>query len=283
MNINDLSGRKPTWCPGCGNFGIWAALKNTVIKLNWQPEEFVIVYGVGCSGNMTDFIKSHGFHSLHGRAIPNAIGIKLANHNLKVICIVGDGDCYGEGGNHLLHAIRGNHDIKVIVHDNRVYGLTTGQTAPTSEKGYKSKSTPLGVIEQPVNALTLAVMQGASFVARGFAGDLPHLSNILEKGLTHKGLSLIDVLQPCVTFNKVNTYQFYRDMIIKLEEKDTELSDKYQAINKTLFNHDKIPVGIFFREEKPAYHEQVVELKNKPLIRQPVISPDLNAIFQELS
>ena len=281
--MQDLQARTPTWCPGCGNYGIWAALKNTLVKLGWGPEQFVIVYGVGCSGNMTDFVKSHGFHSLHGRAIPNAIGIKLANHKLKVICVVGDGDFYGEGGNHFLHAVRGNHDICVIVHDNRVYGLTTGQTAPTSPKGFISKSTPSGVIEQEINGLSIAIVQGASFVARGYAGDVPHLSTIFEKTLQHKGFSLVDVLQPCVTFNKVNTYQFYQQKVFKLETSEHKINDKAEALKQTVVQTDKIPIGVIYQEEKLAYHEEVAVLKEIPLVDQPVKSPDLRDIWQSLS
>lgn len=281
MNIQELAARSPTWCPGCGNYGIWASLKNTLVKLGWSVDQFVIVYGVGCSGNMTDFITSHGFHSLHGRALANAAGIKLANHHLKVICMVGDGDCYGEGGNHLLHSVRGNHDLTVFVHDNRVYGLTTGQVAPTAAKGYVSKSTPQGVIENPVNALSLAISHGASFVAQGFAGDLPHLSQVVEKALLHKGFSLVNVLQPCVTFNKINTYQFFRDRVYKLETENHNPESQEQALNQVLFANDRIPIGVLYQNDRPAYHEQVVELKTEVLVKQPVIVQDLSAIYQE--
>lgn len=281
MNITDLSGRSPTWCPGCGDYGIWASLKNTLVKLGWDMDKFVIVYGIGCSGNMTDFVKSHGFHALHGRAIPNAVGIKLANHKLKIICVVGDGDCYGEGGNHLLHAVRGNHDIIVIVHDNRVYGLTTGQTAPTSPKGFKSKSTPEGVIELPINGLALALVQGASFVGRGFAGDVPHLSQIFEAALTHTGFALVDVLQPCVTFNKINTYQFYRERIYKLEETGHDSTDKEQALKKAVFEPDKIATGVLYRESRPAYHEEIPLIQETPLVMQRDRVPQLTETLKK--
>lgn len=280
MNIADMSGRTPTWCPGCGDYGIWAALKNTLVKLKWEMDQFVIVYGIGCSGNMTDFVRSHGFHSLHGRALPNAIGIKLANHRLKVICVVGDGDCYGEGGNHFLHAARGNHDIIVIVHDNRVYGLTTGQTAPTSPKGFKSKSTPAGVIEEPINGLALAIVQGATFVARGFAGDVPHLSTVFEQALTHTGLAVVDVLQPCVTFNKVNTYQFYRERVYKLEKDNYDVTKREEALRRAVFETDKIATGVLYQVQKPSYHEQVATLKDVPLVMQPLGGTDLTATLQ---
>lgn len=262
--------RKPTWCPGCGDFGIWAALKGSFVKLGWEPHEFVTVYGIGCSGNMTDFVKSYGFHSLHGRGIPNAEGIKLANHELPVIVVGGDGDLLGEGPGHLAHAARGNHDINVIIHDNRVYGLTTGQVAPTARRGYKSKSTPKGIIEIGMNPLTLGISQGASFVARGFAGDIPHLTELIVSGLKHKGFTVIDVLQPCVTFNKVDTYKYYRERVFKLEEKEHNASDRYAAYKMAELPEDKgIPLGVFYRDDtRPAYHEQVEVLKQGTLIEQ---------------
>ena len=250
-------------------------------KLAWDMDQFVVIYGIGCSGNMTDFIKSHGFHALHGRAIPNAIGLKLGNHKLKVICVVGDGDFYGEGGNHFLHAARGNHDITVIVHDNRVYGLTTGQTAPTSPKGFKSKSTPGGVIEVPINGLGLGIIQGASFVARGFAGDVSHLQSIFEQALNHKGFALVDVLQPCVTFNKINTYQFYRERVYKLDQAGHDTSSKEAAVSKAVFETEKIGIGVLYKEERSAYHEEVLQLKETTLVMQPTQIPDLSGTFSK--
>jgi 2-oxoglutarate/2-oxoacid ferredoxin oxidoreductase subunit beta len=277
MNISDLSSRNPTWCPGCGNYGLWAALKIALSTSGLSMENFVIVYGIGCSGNMTDFIKSHAFHSLHGRSIPNAIGIKLANHTMKVICIVGDGDCYGEGGNHFLHAIRGNHDITLIVHDNRVYGLTTGQTAPTSPKGFKSKSTPSGVIEYPINAPAIAILQGASFVAQGYAGDTPYLSSIFSKAISHHGFSLVNTIQPCVTFNKINTYQFYKERIYKLEDGYVP-ENKIQALERVM-QEDKIPTGVIYKASSHAFHDDVVQIKDTPLVHQIPWNRDLKEEF----
>ena len=268
--------RKPTWCPGCGDFGIWGSFKGALAKLGWAPHEFVVVYGVGCSGNMTDFVKSYGFHSLHGRAVPNAEGIKLANHNLPVIVIGGDGDLLGEGAGHLAHAARGNHDINIIIHDNRVYGLTTGQVAPTARKGYKSKSTPEGIIEVGMNPLTLAISQGATFVARGFAGDIPHLTQLIIDGLKHKGITVIDVLQPCVTFNKVDTYQYYRQRIFKLDKREHNPQDRYSAYKMAELPADKgIPLGIFYQNDnRPPYHENIELLKENPLVKHKRITPD---------
>lgn len=281
MNITDYhTSRFPTWCPGCGDFGIWGALKQSFVKMNWNPDSFAAVFGIGCSGNMADFVKVYGFHALHGRAIPNAIGIKIANHELPVVAIAGDGDCYGEGGNHLMHACRGNHDISVVVHDNRVYGLTTGQVAPTAAKGFKSKSTPKGIIEERVNPLALAITQGATFVAQGFAGDIPHLIEILVAAYNHRGFSLVNVLQPCVTFNKINTYLYYRDHTYKLDQTH-DPKDKLAALTKAM-DEEKIPLGILYETQKPSYHLNLAQLKN-PLIERSFISNQVTALYSEFA
>jgi 2-oxoglutarate ferredoxin oxidoreductase subunit beta len=267
-SIQDFSGYQPTWCPGCGNWGIGMAIKKALVELNYSPDQVVVVFGIGCSGNMNDFLNAYGLHSLHGRALPNAIGIKLANHKLPVLAVVGDGDCYGEGGNHFIHACRGNHDITVIVHDNRVYGLTTGQSAPTAPKGYRSKSTPLGLIEAPVNPLALALTSGATFVAQGFAGDLNHLVLILKEAITHKGFSLVNVLQPCVTFNKVNTYQYYLQRVYKLE-KDYQKDNFKLALEKAFeVNEEKFPLGVIYQVKRPCYHESLPQISSLPLVEK---------------
>ncbi len=266
--MDDFTGYKPTWCPGCGNWGIGAALKSAFTQLGFNPSRVVVIFGIGCSGNMNDFLNAYAIHSLHGRAIPNAIGVKLANHKLPVVAVVGDGDCYGEGGNHLIHAARGNHDITVIVHDNGVYGLTTGQVAPTAPKGFKSKSTPSGIIENSINPLALALTQGATFVAQTFAGETAHMIEIIKQGIVHKGFSLINILQPCVTFNKFNTYQYYKEHSYKLPFDYQK--DNYQlALQKTteLFE-EKFPLGVLYQVEKPTYTEHLPQLSEKPLIEK---------------
>lgn len=271
---------RPTWCPGCGNWGIWHSLKSALAKAGLKLWEVALVYGIGCSGNMNDFVKTYGFHALHGRGIPNACGIKIANHNLTVICILGDGDCYGEGGNHLLHAARGNHDVKVFVHDNRVYGLTTGQTSPTSPQAFKSKSTPEGVIELPLDPLSLAISQGATFVAQGFAGDVSSLTNLMVKAIQHKGFSLLNILQPCITFNKDCAFQFYQEKSYKLEEKGWDVHNKQKALQKAFLQDGKIPLGVFYQEKGLAYHEQISQIKKKALTSQKIKS-NLNLLFKE--
>ncbi|MCS7092872.1 MAG: 2-oxoacid:ferredoxin oxidoreductase subunit beta [Patescibacteria group bacterium] len=267
--IQEFAGYPPTWCPGCGNWPIGQAIKKALVDLGYSPDKVVIVFGVGCSGNMNDFVNAYAIHSLHGRALPNAIGVKLANHRLPVIAIVGDGDCYGEGGNHFLHACRGNHDITVLVHDNSVYGLTTGQSAPTSPKGFKSKSTPQGMIEIPINPLALALTQGATFVAQAFSGDLIHLIEIIKLAIRHRGFSLVNILQPCITFNKVNTYEYYFQRTYKLSLDHTK--DDYRlALKKCLENNEeKYPLGIIYQVEKPTFHDQLPQFSDDvPLIEK---------------
>lgn len=260
---------QPNWCPGCGDFGIWAAVKNAIVTLGWGPSDFVAVYGIGCHGHMVNFLKSYAIETLHGRPIPVAEGIHLVNHKLPVLVISGDGDTFGEGTNHLVHAARRNVDITMIVHDNQVYGLTTGQTAPTAQKGFKTKSTPRGVIENPINPLAIALAGGATFVARGFSGDIPGLSKMIVEGVNHKGFSFIDIFQPCVTFNHVNTYQWYREHIYQLPV-DYKADDRAEAYKKSLEMEDKIPVGIFYKEEKPTYTDQTPQLSKNSLLESPM-------------
>ena len=265
-NIQDFSGYNPTWCPGCGDWGIGIAIKQALIQLGLDPSSVGAVFGIGCSGNMNDFLNTYAIHSLHGRAIPNAIGFKIANHKMPVIVIAGDGDTYGEGGNHLMHACRGNHDITVIVHDNGVYGLTTGQSAPTAQKGFKSKSTPTGIIETPINPLTLTITSGATFVAQSFAGDAIHTISMIKAGIEHKGFSVVNILQPCVTFNKVNTYQYYLQRVYKLDE-NYQKNDFKIAVQKSLeINDEKFPLGIIYQNKKATYSDQLPQLKDSTLV-----------------
>lgn len=267
-NTQDFSGYNPTWCPGCGDFGIGIAIKQAFVQLGYDPSTLAVVFGIGCSGNMNDFLNAYAIHALHGRALPNAVGIKLANHKLPVVAVVGDGDCYGEGGNHLIHAARGNHDITVIVHDNGVYGLTTGQVAPTAQKGFKSKSTPSGIIEVPMSPLALAITSGATFVAQSFASDTSHVAAMIKEGISHKGFSLINVLQPCVTFNKVNTYQYYLKRAYKLPA-DYNSEDFNTAVVKSLEpREEKFPLGVIFRSGHPAFHESLAQLNNESLVKR---------------
>lgn len=260
-----FKGYFPTWCPGCGNFGIWSALKTAFKNLGYPPDQIAIVFGIGCSGNMNDFLWATSFHALHGRAVPMAVGVKIANHKLPVLVIAGDGDCYGEGGNHFLHAARGNHDITVIVHDNRVYGLTTGQVAPTAIKGFKAKSTPGGIIETPVNPIALAITQGATYVAQGFSQDMAQLSDLITEAVRHKGFSVVNVFQPCVTFNPLTSYAWYRQRVYKLTSGNHDPSDKIKALEKSMEGEEKIPLGLIYRSDRPTYTDSLSQLTGVPL------------------
>lgn len=275
------SGFSPTWCPGCGNFGIWMSLKNALASLGIGTDDGVIVYGVGCHGNMYDWMKMYGVAALHGRTLPVAQGLRLANHKLPVIVSSGDGDGLGEGGNHFLHAAKRNPDITVLIHDNQVYGLTTGQASPTAKAGFKTKSTPEGVVDEPVNLLALAIGAGATFVARGFSGDAQGLTALIAAAVQHKGFSVIDILQPCVTFDKVHTYQWYRPRLYKLEEAGYVPDNKLNAMEKALEWGDKIPVGIFYKEDKPTSEDHESALSAGPLKDSPLTIVNLQELLSE--
>ncbi len=259
-------GYKSTWCPGCGDFGILVALEKACKTMGLTPDTMGVVFGIGCSGNMNDFFNAYSMHALHGRSIPNAIGWKLANHKLPIIVIAGDGDCYGEGGNHFLHACRGNHDITVVVHDNGVYGLTTGQSAPTAKTGYPSPSTPKGILETPVNPLALAISQGATFVAQAFSFD-PKMFEIIQQAVQHKGFSLVNVLQPCHTYNKVNTKEYYQTRTYKLDE-TYDPTNVAAAMEKSMehLTAERFPLGVIYKADRPAYHEQLPQVEQETLL-----------------
>ena len=254
---------RPTWCPGCGDFGILNAVKQALAELEIYPHEVVFVSGIGCGSKLPDYIRANGFTTLHGRALPIAQGIKLANPKLHVIAVTGDGDGYGIGGNHFLHAVRRNPDITHIVENNMVYGLTKGQTAPTSPKGFVSTTTPEGAIEKAVNPLALAIAGGATFVARGFSGEPKHLASLIAQAIRHRGYALVDVLQPCVIFNRINTYDWYRERVYLLdEEPGYDPTDYEAALKKAHEWGDRIPLGVFYRAEgEPSYEDQVPALQ----------------------
>ncbi len=283
----------PTWCPGCGNYGIWTALKNALVEQGYQPHEVAVVFGIGCAGNMASFLNVYGFHGLHGRAIPVATAIKLCNHKLKVIAVSGDGDGYGIGLGHLIHAIRRNIDLTYIVHNNQIYSLTKGQTSPTSEKGFISKSTPFGSIEDPIDPIALALDVGASFVARGFTGSIDHLTRLISSGIQHQGFSLIDVLQPCVTFNHLNTFHWFYQRIYELEKSGYRPHDKNTAWLKARewptdnpvdeSRVDKIPIGLFYQEDKETYWNQLPQLAKQALVNQSIDNIDISELMKKLS
>ena len=245
----------PTWCRGCGLFGVFASLKKAVASLQIQPERLVIVTGIGCHGRLNNYFNAYGFHGLHGRSLPLAEGIKLANSGLTVLAVSGDGDAYSIGAGHYIHANRRNVNMTCIVVNNQVYGLTQGQTSPTSQQGYVSVSSPFGSKEIPLDGPRLAIASGGTFVARGFAGNPQHLTELITKGITHKGFSTIEVLSPCVTHNKINTYKWYKDNIVNLDD-DTDYSAKNKnKVLKVLSEQNKIPLGLIYHEERPSFDD----------------------------
>ena len=282
VELSDLqTAGAPSWCPGCGNYSIWQAIKMAIVELNIKTKDIVIVSGVGCSGKYPYWIKTYGFHSIHGRTLPVATGIRLANQDLKVMAIGGDGDGYSEGTNHLLHAARRNIDIAYLVCNNQIYGLTTGQVSPTSLRGTKTKTSPSGSIEWSINPISIALAAGTSFVARGFAGDVRHLTDLIIKAITHEGFGFLDILQPCVTFNKVNTYKFFRERIYKLQDENHDPGDVIKAYEKSLEWGKRIPIGIFYDEKKPTYESQIRQLTKSPLSKQNISDIDISSSMKK--
>ncbi len=253
LQAKDFKGPvNPDWCAGCGDFGVLKGLQKACAELGLLPHQIVTVSGIGCSSNLPGYINAYGMHTLHGRPLAVATGVQMANHELTVIATGGDGDGYGIGGNHFVHTARRNVDLTYIVMNNQIYGLTTGQISPTSSKGMKTKSTPFGSVELPVNPITSAIMNGATFVARGFSGDGQHLVELMKKAIQHKGFALIDVFSPCVTFNHDNSYKFFKPRVKKLEDEGHDTSDWKAACEKALLWGDEIYTGLFLQKEQPT-------------------------------
>lgn len=251
-----------TWCPGCGDFAILQAIKESLAELELHPHEVVMVSGIGQAAKTPHYLRANVFNGLHGRALPPAQAIKIVNKNLKVIVTSGDGDSYGEGGNHFIHNMRRNVDIVQLVHNNQIYGLTKGQGSPTTSKGQVTSMQFEGIFSEPLNPLAIAISAGATFVARSFSGDKEHLKYIIKKAINHNGYALIDILQPCVTFNKVNTFKWYKDRVYKLDE-NYNYKDKIEAFKKSQeFGDEGIPIGILYLDEsKQTYHDSHPVLK----------------------
>jgi 2-oxoglutarate ferredoxin oxidoreductase subunit beta len=262
-------GIESAWCPGCGNFGMLQAFKQALAELEIGPEAIVVVSGIGQSGKFPHYLKCNTFNGIHGRTLPVATGIRLANHELKVVATAGDGDCYGEGGNHLLAALRKNPDLTLVVHNNQVYGLTKGQASPTSDQGYKTLLQPHGVPYPPLHALALAVAQDGSWVGRGFAGRIKHLTDLYKQALTHRGFAVLEVLQPCVSFNKVNTFPWYDQRVYPVDtEPDYDPENELWAYQKAKEWGDRIPIGVIYRNPRPILEEMPPALQAGPLVRQ---------------
>jgi len=287
LTMADTKGRvDPDWCPGCGDFGVLAALQKALVELQLPLHNVVTISGIGCSSNLPGYVNTYGMHTLHGRALAVATGLKLANHALTVIVTGGDGDGFGIGGNHFVHTMRRNVDLLYIVMDNQIYGLTTGQTSPTSRVGMKTKSMPFGNIEAPVNPISLALAAGATFVARGFSGEQKHLTELIRLGIQHPGFSFLDVFSPCVTYNHDNTYQWFRPRVKKLEDDSAyDASDWTAAMEKSVLWGEEIPIGKFFeRTDIPALHAAEPILNEGPLLNRNLRVPSdvAQSFIQEL-
>jgi len=265
--LADYKAEKPTWCPGCGDFGVLNALQRAAVDMQLDPEDMVVVSGIGCSGKLSAYFGSYGLHTLHGRTLPTAQGVKLANRELTVLAAGGDGDGYGIGMGHLVHAMRRNIDITYLVMDNHIYGLTTGQTSPTSDTGMVTKTAPKGAVEEPVHPLALALATGCAFVAQGFSGDIAQLATIMKRGMQHKGFALINIFSPCVTYNKQNTYEFYKANVVKLDavegydETNREMAAAYAA------DHSKIYTGVLYEGERTTFEDAVPNYAKQGLSR----------------
>ncbi|MCZ8535684.1 2-oxoacid:ferredoxin oxidoreductase subunit beta [Paenisporosarcina quisquiliarum] len=257
---------KPNWCPGCGDFSVQAAIQRAAANVGIEPTDLAVISGIGCSGRISGYIHSYGFHGIHGRALPIAQGLKMANRDLNIIASGGDGDGFAIGMGHTIHAIRRNIDITYIVMDNQIYGLTKGQTSPRSAAGFKTKSTPGGAIEPSLAPLEMALTSGATFVAQGFSSDLKELTSIIEAGINHKGFSFINVFSPCVTYNKINTYDWFKERITKLSTVEGyDPSNRPQAM-ATLMEHESLVTGIIYQNnEQPSYQEMVSGYAETPL------------------
>jgi 2-oxoglutarate ferredoxin oxidoreductase subunit beta len=281
MTKYDYKLYEPTWCPGCGNYAIRTALKQALEELGLAPHEVVISSGIGQAAKMPQYIDVNGFNGLHGRALPPAIGIRFANKNLKVIVESGDGDTYGEGGNHFIHTIRRNIDIAHFVHNNQVYGLTKGQASPTTAMGQETTMQFDGVKLEPINPMTLAIAAGAGFVARGFSGDIPHLVDLMKQAITYEGYALLDILQPCVVWNRVNTFRWYRDRVYHLPD-GYDYTDREEATKKALEFGDKIPIGVLYKVEKQTYEDRFDFIRDGvPLVDRELDPMDAEKLLEE--
>lgn len=263
----DYKGQTPAWCPGCGNFSILRTFREALADLGMEPHRFTIVSGIGQAGKFPHYLRCNTFNGLHGRTLPVATAMRLANHEMPVIAVAGDGDCYGEGGNHLLHAMRRNVNVKLFVHDNQIYGLTKGQASPTSMEGMVTKNQPFGVMSEQFNPMAFAVAMDCSFAGRSFAGDHDHLRMMIREAITHRGFSLVDILQPCVTFNTTNTFDWYRRRVYHLEP-GYDPRNRVAAFARALEWGERIPLGVIYRNDRPTMEERVPVIREAPLTRQ---------------
>jgi 2-oxoglutarate/2-oxoacid ferredoxin oxidoreductase subunit beta len=263
VSMDDFGTFDTAWCPGCGNHSILKAVKKALVKMSLSPHECIFVSGIGQAAKAPHYLKTNVFNGLHGRALPAATGIKLANPGATVIVQSGDGCTYGEGGNHFLAAIRRNINLTLLVHDNQIYALTKGQASPTTSQGHKTKGQPKGNPSQNFNPVTVAVAMQANFVSRGFAGMGDHLSDLIVSAVNHPGFSLVDILQPCVTFNRINTFAWYKERCYEPEDHDP--GNWLEAMELSRQWDDKIPLGVIFKGNRPTFEETLPHPTGKPL------------------
>jgi len=283
VTLKDLNTpRKNNWCPGCGNFGILTATKRALIRLGYEQNRVMLVSGIGCHGKIFNYININGFHGIHGRVLPLASGIKLVNPNLTVVGFAGDADQYDEGCGHFSHSVRRNIDLTLIVHDNMVLGLTTGQTTATSQKGFKTKSTPFGAISPALNPIAHAIVSNGTFVARGYVGEIEHLTNLMVEAIKHRGFSFIDVFQPCISFNKINTYEWFNQRVYKLEEEEYDYTNRQKALEKSMEWGDRIPIGIIYKEDRLSYHDNLPHIMDVPLTQEPIEDIDISSTINSM-
>jgi 2-oxoglutarate ferredoxin oxidoreductase subunit beta len=265
VTLKDYGDYETTWCPGCGNFSILQAVKEALVACRLRPRDVAFVSGIGQAAKAPHYLNVNLFDGLHGRSLPVATGLKLANPKMTVLVESGDGCNYGEGGNHFLAALRRNLDVTLLVHDNQVYGLTKGQASPTSETGFVTKAQPGGVASSPFNPVAVAVAMRAGFVARAFSGMVDHLAVIIQEAIAHRGFSLVDILQPCVSFNKVNTFSWYKSRCRELPP-DYDPANWEAAMKTAEEWGDAIPVGILYRNVRPTFESHFPALKEGPLV-----------------
>ncbi len=274
--IQDYGDFQTAWCPGCGNFSIRKALIKALVASGIEPYKLLLVSGIGQAAKMPHYLKCNCFNGLHGRSLPAATGARLANPGLKVICESGDGCSYGEGGNHFLAALRRNLDVTLLVHDNQVYGLTKGQASPTSAEGFVTKAQPDGVHSLPFNPVAVAVLNRVSLVARGFAGNVDQLAGLIQEALASPGLALVDILQPCVSFNKVNTFKWYQERVYDIDPGHNP-RDFDAALKLAMEFGPAIPLGVIWRGERMPFSKHYPVLAQGPLARQ---ATDYQALAQ---
>lgn len=275
---------EPDWCPGCGDFGVLKGLQKACSELGIMPHEIVTVSGIGCSSNFPGYFNAYGMHTLHGRPLAVATGVQMANPELTVIATGGDGDGYGIGGNHFTHTARRNVDLTYLVMNNQIYGLTTGQLSPTSCMDMKTKSSPFGSVEKPINPITSAIMNGATFVARGYSGNGKQLVNLMKAAIEHKGFSLIDIFSPCVTFNHDNDYNFFKPRVKPLEDEGHDPSDWKSACEKAMMWGEVIYTGLFLQTERPSLDQLEPVLEDGPMSSRelPLNSEQSERIFKRM-